>query len=214
MKKFNMLAVLTIILFLVSTHAQAKWWIFGQSQDEISIPYLYINNISYEEGGDEITLYREYLDSGNIEIRGKASVKKGSIGSVQISTDGQETWQKAELSKDGAFVYKFRPEPEKKYELYIKALNTSGKSNDFKETRKFVTVSDQDIKGAVIETLNRLTEAYMSENPRAFMENVSDDFAGDFTILDRAIRKDFTNFDNIDLRFTLTGMATGAKGGV
>jgi hypothetical protein len=66
----------------------------------------------------------------------------------------------------------------------------------------------------VIEALNRLTDAYMSENPTTFMANVSDDFAGDFTILDRAIRKDFTNFDNIDLRFTLNSMATGAKGGV
>lgn len=214
MKKINVLAIFTIILFLISTHAQAKWWIFGQSQDEISMPYLYINNISYDEGGDEITLYRQFLDEGNIVIRGKASMKKGGIGSVQISTDGQESWQKAELSKDGAFMYKFRPESEKKYELYVKVLNTSGKSNDFKETKKFVTVSDQDMRAAVIEALNRLTEAYMGENPTAFMDNVSNDFAGDSTILDRAIRKDFTIFDNIDLRFTLTSMATGAKGGV
>jgi hypothetical protein len=214
MKKFNMLAVLVLMLFLVSTHAQAKWWIFGQSQDEISIPYLYINNISYDEGGDEITLYKQYLDEGNIVIKGKGSLKQGSIGSVQISTDGKESWQKAELSKDGAFVYKFKPETGKKYELYVKVLNTSGKANDFEETKKFVTVSEQDMRAAVIEALNKLTEAYMAENPAAFMELVSEDFAGDFTILDRAIRKDFTNFDNIDLRFTLTSMATGAKGGV
>jgi hypothetical protein len=70
------------------------------------------------------------------------------------------------------------------------------------------------MKAAVIEALNKLTAAYMAENPAAFMELVSEDFAGDFTILDRAIRKDFTLFDNIDLRFTLTGMATGAKGSV
>ncbi len=214
MNKFKLLAVFTIIFFLVSTHVHAKWWIFGQSQDEITISYLYINNISYDEGGDEITLYRQYLDEGNIVIRGKASVKQGSIGSVQISTDGKESWQKAELSRDGAFVYKYKPETGKKYELYVKALNTSGKANDFEETRKFVTVSEQDMRAAVIEALNKLTEAYMAENPAAFMELVSDDFAGDFTILDRAIRKDFSLFDNIDLRFTLTSMASGAKGGV
>jgi hypothetical protein len=214
MKKINVLALFTIIFFLISTHVQAKWWIFGQSQDEISIPYLYINNISYDEGGEEITLYKQYLDEGNIVIKGKGSLKQGSIGSVQISTDGKESWQKAELSKDGAFMYRFKPETGKKYELYVKVLNTSGKANNFEETRKFITVSDQDMKAAVIEALNKLTEAYMAENPAAFMENVSNDFAGDFTILDRAIRKDFTLFDNIDLRFTLTGMASGAKGGI
>lgn len=214
MKKINVLSVFTIIFFLISTHAQAKWWIFGQSQDEISIPYLYINNISYDEGGDEITLYKQYLDEGNIVIKGKGSLKQGGIGSVQISSDGKESWQKAELSRDGAFVYKFKPETGKKYEIYVKVLNTSGKTNDFEETRKFVTVSEQDIKAAVIEALNKLTETYMAENPAAFMELVSEDFAGDFTILDRAIRKDFTLFDNIDLRFTLTGMASGAKGSI
>jgi hypothetical protein len=49
MKKFKLLAVFTIIFFLVSTHVHAKWWIFGQSLDEIkSLPF--INIFSFDKG--------------------------------------------------------------------------------------------------------------------------------------------------------------------
>ncbi len=214
MKKCTILTALILSIFLLSIQVQAKWWIFGQNQDEITLSYLYINNISFDEGGEEITLYRQYLEEGNIMIKGKASIKKGGIGSVQISIDGKESWKKAELSKDGAFVLKFKPEIEKAYEIYVKILTTSGKSNDFEETRKIVTVSNQDIRAAVSEVLNKLTESYMSKNAIGFMDFISDDFAGDFTLLDRAVRKDFSLFDNIDLRFVLTTIASDSKGGV
>lgn len=212
MKKFSLFTTLTLVIFLISTQAYAKWWIFGQSQDEIAIPYLYINNISFDEGGEEITLYKQYLEEGNVVIKGKASLKKGNIGSVQISTNAKETWQKAELAKDGAFVFKFKPEAEKTYEIFIKILTTSGKSNDVDDTRKVLTVSSQDMRAAVSEVLDKLTEAYISENPTGFMQYISDDFDGDFTILDRAIRKDFSLFDNIDIRFVLNSIASGTKG--
>lgn len=208
------LLLLTFLILFLAVPVQAKWWIFGQSNDEVVIKYLYINDLSYDEGTEEITLYEEFLEKGYVIIKGKASVKKGRIGTVQITTDGKGTWKKAVLSKDGAFEYKFTPETDKSYEMYVKILDTSGKSNDVEDTRRVVTVSTQDIRGAVLEVLNKLAEAYSNENTAQFMTIVSDDFDGDAVILDRALNKDFSIFENIDLRFRIYNIASGSKGRV
>ena len=214
MKKCTVLTTLILLTFLISTPIHAKWWIFGQGNDEVSIKYLYVNDFSYDEGTEEITLYRSFLSDGNITIRGKASVKKGSIGSVQISLDKKATWNKARLSKDGAFEYIFKPEAGKSYEMYVKILDTSGKTNDVDETRRVIKISEEDIRAAILEVLNQLTETYMAENASKFMEYVSENFDGDDLVLDNAIRKDFSIFDNIDLRFRLYNVASGPKGRV
>lgn len=52
----NMLKLLAITLLCLTftNTAEAKWWIFGQSENEISTRYLYLNGISYDELGDKI----------------------------------------------------------------------------------------------------------------------------------------------------------------
>ncbi len=57
-----------------------------------------------------------------------------------------------------------------------------------------------------------MAEAYRREDAGKFMSYVAEDFAGDAVNLDRAIRKDFSLFDNIDLRFTINNVASGGKG--
>lgn len=206
------LAVSFLILMLVAANADAKWWIFGQSNDEININYLYLNKIAYDESGPQITVYKETLQDGLVYITGKASTRKGKLGGVRVTTNNKETWEEAKISENGAFEYSFRPELDKDYILFIEIMDTAGKTNDIELTRKEVKLSEQNIMALIRETLDKMIEAYRNEDPSRFMSHVSEDFTGDEANLDRAIRRDFNAFDNIDLRYTLNNITSGTKG--
>lgn len=202
---------LVLVIFSLSA-AEAKWWIFGQSEGELSISYLFINKASFDETGSKITLYREALPDGKVTITGRAVSGKGKIGSVRISLDGKETWSDANLAENGAFEFSFRPELGKTYSFFIEISDTTGKTNDVAATARQLTLSDRNVMSLVKEALKKLIEAYESHDARAFMSLVSEDFAGDMTNLDRAIRKDFSSFDNIELRYTLNNITSDTKG--
>lgn len=209
--RFNLI-ISCFILLLFTVNAQAKWWIFGQSNDEVNINYMYINKIAYDESGSAITIFKETLQDGLIYLKGKTSTRKGKIGGVRVSINDKETWEEAKLSENGAFEYSFRPDLGKAYVLYVEVMDTAGKTNDIESTRKEVKLSDQSIMAIIRETLDKMIESYQSEDPNRFMSYVSDDFTGDETNLDWAIRKDFSAFDNIDLRYTVNNIAAGSKG--
>jgi hypothetical protein len=213
MNRLKLLAI-TLLCLTITNVAEAKWWIFGQSENEISTRYLYLNGVSYDELGDKVTVYRETLPEGRLVLRGKAGTTSSQVGVVQVSRDGKGTWQEAARSDDGTFEYGFKPEIGKSYLMYVKIMDTTGKSNDVEATRKEVTVSDQNISALVRKALNDLIAAYRAEDPRGFMNLVSPDFSADAAILDRAIRRDFTVFDNIDLRYTLNNVTSAGSGKV
>jgi hypothetical protein len=202
--------VITLLALLPAT-SQAKWWIFGQSENEISTKYLYLNGVSYDELGDKVTVYRETLENGQIMLRGKAATSSSSVGSVQVSSNNKESWEKARKSSDGSFEYSFRPEAGKSYVLYVKIIDTTGKSNDVDATRKEISLSDQNIAALVRQAVNEMIAAYRAEDPTRFMAMVSEDFAADPSVLDRAIRQDFSAFDNIDITYTINNV-TAATG--
>lgn len=210
--RIGILYLTLAVLCLAPLQAQAKWWIFGQTENEISTRYLFLNGVSYDELGAKATVYRETLENGMITLRGKADAKTSHIGSIQVSIDGKGSWEKARKAGDGAFEYSFRPETGKSYLLYVKIIDTTGKSNDVEATRKELVVSDQNISALIRKTLDGMIAAYQAEEPTGFMTYVSEDFAGDPVNLDRAVRKDFSSFDNIRIQFTLNN-ATAATGG-
>ncbi len=203
-----------VISCLLSTNASAKWWIFGQSDDTVATRYLYLNDISFTELDEQVTLYKDMLPDGHVIIRGKAQSGKSMIGKVEISLDDKETWQKADKSADGSFEFSFVPELERTYKLYVKILDTSGKSNEVDKTYREVTVSNSDIDQIIREALDAMISAYRDENPRGFMTIINDNFAGGYMVLDRAVRKDFTAFDSLILDYTLNNVASGAQGKV
>jgi len=209
--RYSSLAVF-VVLVLFAASGDAKWWIFGTSEDEVSINYLFLNKASFDEADAKMTLYREVLPDGKITITGKATVKRGTIGSVRVSTDNKESWKDAALSESGAFEYSFRPELGKTYTIFIEVSDTTGKTNDVGATRREVTVAERNILALIKDVMDKLIDAYKKEDPTTFMSFVSGDFAGDAANLDRAIRKDFSSFDNIDLRYTLNNVTSGAKG--
>ncbi len=204
----NLFFVINLFIF----NLEAKWWIFGKSEDEVEIKHLYLNQLSFDEIDNKVTIYKDTLQDGFIYIKGKARIRKGKIGSVQISIDGKESWEKAKLSDDGSFVFSFRPEISKSYKIYVKAIDTRGKTNNIELTYKEVTVAEGNIQNVIKEVLDKMIEAYKNENLSLFMSYVSDDFYPDFSILERAIRNDFSFFDNIDLRYTINNITSDRKG--
>jgi len=209
---FQIIIVLLLLSFSPAMNAEAKWWIFGKSDVGVSTRYIYINNLSYDELGDKVTIYQESLLEGKVFIRGKGSAGKNQIGAVQISLDGKQSWQKAKVTSNGSFNFSFTPEVDHTYELYVKILDTTGKSSDVEASRKELMISTDDIQNQVYKTLDQLIKAYQDEDSFAFMRQVSDDFVSGAAILDSAIRQDFTTFDNIRLHYTLNNV-TRASGG-
>ncbi len=208
----RIICIVFLMIGLLSNRVEAKWWIFGASENEVTINYLYLNNASYDELGPKVTIYKETLPDGMIVLKGKASVKKGKIGGVRVTINNKEKWEDAKLSERGDFEYRFKAETGKTYVVYIEVMDTTGKTNDIEATRKEIVISEQNIQTAIKDVLDKMVDAYRREDASTFMTYVSDDFAGDAVNLDRAIRKDFTLFDNIDLRYTINNITSGQKG--
>lgn len=202
------------ILLMVAMPAQAKWWIFGQANEEVQTRFVLLNDINYDELGDKVTLYRDSLPQGMVKIVGKAGISRGKVGGIRLSFDDRQTWQDAKFSDDGGFEFQFTPEINKTYVVFLEIMDTAGKTNDIEATRKEVTVSDQSMSNMVQQALDAMIAAYMAEDPARFMVNVDPDFAGDTTLLDFAIRKDFSSFDNLDLRYTINNLATDGHGNI
>lgn len=212
MKKILAFIFVFVGLAGFAADSEAKWWIFGQSEDEVATRYLYLNDISYDELGDKVTLYRELLPNGQATLKGRGQAGRNKVGAVQISLDNGATWQKADLAADGSFIYNFTPRLGETYPLSVKILDTAGKSNDVEATRKELTVSDGDVTSVIRAALDAMIAAYQDEDPRAFMRHIGENFAGDAIILDRGVRKDFTLFDNLRLTYQLNNVAAGTGG--
>jgi hypothetical protein len=211
MKLHNLLILLAAVL-LCTAPAEAKWWIFGQANEEVSVNYLYLNKVSYDESGPKVTLYRESLTNGLVTLTGKASARAGKIARVRVTVNNKETWEKAKLSDNGAFEFSFRPDEGKAVTMFVEIADSAGKTNDVDTTRKEIVLSDQSMQGAVREALDGLIAAYKAEDGARFRSYIGEDFVNDSTVLDNAVRKDFSSFDHIDLRYTLNNVASGAGG--
>jgi len=59
-----------------------------------------------------------------------------------------------------------------------------------------------------------MIRAYSSENLSQFMAYISEDFAADKSILDRAVMHDFSAFKNIELRYTFNNVTNDPHGGI
>lgn len=214
MKKFTILILfMTLALFASVGQVQAKWWIFGKSSDEVSLNYMHINKISYEDMNGKAVFFKDSLPKSNeITINGKASVKKSKIGAVMVSLDNKETWDKAKLNDNGSFEYKFYADTSKTYDFYLKAIDTTGKTNDIEKTYVQITFSNQDISALVRETLDKLFRAYQTENLVSFMTLVSDKFIPGSDILDSAVRRDFILFDYIKIEHFINNISQVSDG--
>ena len=68
----------------------------------------------------------------------------------------------------------------------LNVTDTAGKTNKVDDTRKEITLSDENIQTQVKDTLDAMFAAYNAENLQKLMGYVGEDFAGDKGILERA----------------------------
>lgn len=213
MKKSIPFTLVLLLLLSFAVPAQA-WWIFGDSGASHAIlQNVTINSVPFEGSPRQLVFYPELLPGGQVTIKGKALVNGQPAQSLSVTTNAQETWQSVPLNADGTFSYSFRPTPGAEYGIYLKA-EANGKTNDVQRSGKLVRISNQPLRTAATETLNSLLAAYKQEDARLFMSYVSPNFAGDDILLARAIRRDFTALDNIDVRYTISSIAIDPKGKV
>jgi hypothetical protein len=93
------------------------------------------------------------------------------------------------------------------------ALAMGGKQGQpDKISQQETAVTTRDSRQMVKEALDSMIEAYTGRNASKFMSFVSDDFTGDKTILDRAVRKDFSVFTNIDIHYSLNNVTADTTG--
>lgn len=67
------------------------------------------------------------------------------------------------------------------------------------------------IQTAVREALDGMVDAYTGKNARQFMSFVAENYAGDNTLLDRRIRRDFSRFTAMDIRYTFNNVTTDSR---
>ncbi|MDY0212207.1 MAG: hypothetical protein RBR06_04320 [Desulfuromonadaceae bacterium] len=213
-EKLLALFFLFIGLTGLAADSEAKWWIFGQPEEEVSTRYLYLNDISYDELDDKVTIYRELLPNGQANLKARDLTGINKVGAMQISLDNGASWLKARPAADGSFIYNFTPQLVETYQLSVRILDTAGKSNDVEATRKELSVSDEDVSSLIRAALDAMIAAYQDEDARTFMNYVDENFAGDATILDRGVRKDFTLFDNLRLTYQLNNVTAGSGGNI
>jgi len=210
MKKLLLIAAAILIS---AGAADAKWWIFGKSRAEVGLKYLHINKLSADETGPKIKLFREALGAdGLVRITGRTA--GGQTGAVRITLDDKATWTDVKFADNGAFEFSFKPEAGKTYAMLIEVTDTAGKTNKPEETRKEITLSEENIQAKVRETLDAMFDAYNREDLRKFLGYVGDNFSADKAILERAVKRDFDALSAINLRYTLNNVAAGAQGRV
>lgn len=199
-------------LLLLTSLSMGQWWNFGKSEDKVSFKYIYVAGVSMEEIGPKLTVYRDFMPNGEVQVRGQGMVQKGQIGSVRYSLDEKETWKEAKLGSKGVFEFAFRGEPGKTYTLYIEATDTTGTTNPVDKTKTVIVVSELDLREAIRRALEAMARAYMEESRRGFMTWVDQAFLTDRMVLERALGKDFSAFDNLQLQLTIDQVTPGKYG--
>lgn len=205
--KLKKISLIFVILMVLSNVLYAKWWIFGGGEDEVGFDYLYVNSLSFDDVSKEAVLSESQLDKGLLHIRGKARTSKNQIGMINVSLDGGITWQKAPFSKDGGFDFSFEPDVSQSYDIYVKVIDTTGKSSAIEDSHIKVSFTNLDVQATIEETLRNLKNYYEDEDDIGFMQYVSSSFEGDVMTLERALRKDFSALDNISINFSISGVA-------
>jgi hypothetical protein len=204
--KTKLFMILILLLSFSSVHA--KWWIFGGGEEEVGFDYLYINSLSFDDiSSGSAMLPINQLEKGALHVRGKARSGKNQIGAISVSLDGAKTWQKASFEKDGGFDFSFEPDTTQSYDIYVKVIDTTGKSNEIEDSHIKVSFTNLDAQATIQETLNHLKTYYEQEDDSNFMRYVSDAFEGDVMTLERALRKDFSVLENITIDFSISGVA-------
>jgi hypothetical protein len=178
----------------------------ASGSEKVTVESLKINGKAVSDGEPGILLYKQLLPGGKVYVSGRAASKEGEIVSVDISRDNGKTWRKASLLKDGFFEYGFRLKADGRSVVCVKAQDSKGGQNNVAATCAKITVSEKNVYMLVREVLDEMIEAYENRNLQAFMAFIGDDFYGDKTVLDSAIRAAANLYHDVDIRYTMNSV--------
>lgn len=205
-KSIAAIAVVVLIQVILVSTGWCDWWIFrSQSTDEVHLS-LFLNGTSFDELVRKVTIYQETLRNGEVLLKGKVTTGKNQLVRAEVSLDGKSTWQNMSIDGKGIITYRYRPAVDNTYKMYVRVTDSANRTNDVNATFREITVSNQNILQIVNRTLRDLVRAYQDKNAAAFMANVDSEFVGDPMNLDRALRKEFSFFDNVSLSYTINNM--------
>lgn len=68
---------------------------------------------------------------------------------------------------------------------------------------------DERLEMQVKQALDEMVHAYRQRNIRVFMNHVSKDFRGEYSLLALGVRRDLRSFDDVDLRYVVVNTAGG-----
>ncbi len=189
--------LLSLLALLAAASVQAAWWEFGRADSEPAITDLKFNRADVLRAEDRVVLTREDLDNGVLTLRGRAEVRRGLIGLVEISLDGGQKWIKTTLGERGLFTHELRLDMERDYEFRVRAITTTGQKSDVEEHSFTLRLSAANPQEEVRRAFIELLRAYTAEDRAGFMRLVSKDFEGNESALEDAISDDFRYLDNI-----------------
>jgi len=103
--------------------------------------------------------------------------------------------------------------------VLLLVMTVSGADAMAQETSKNLSVGKKasgktsflETQKAVRETLDGMVEAYTGKNARQFMSFVAENYMGDDSLLERRIRRDFSKFLDMDIRYTLNNVTTDSR---
>ncbi len=197
-KEFYMLPFLLILTMLLLSSAAPS---FAQSSS--GGPRIESLKVDGKQVGREakVQVYKQLLHGGKVYVAGKVAGEQGTLSGVGVSRDNGKTWFKAALTGDGSFEYSFRPQAPAVYTLCLRVTDEKGARAPGPCVE--VAVSEKSPYVLVRETIDKIVEAYEEKNLRLFMSHVSEDFFGDKTVFEGAVRNAESAYTDIDVRYTI-----------
>ena len=184
--------------------AQAKWWIFGKTEDIPEIVNLFVGGVdvtNMESRG--LFLDASNLEAGGVVIKGFVAPGEAPAAVVKISLDGGGNWEDINIQQN-SFVHQFEPVEGQEYHLQFKVMDTLGKESDVRDIRPFTLIyRNVSLNEVANEILREAAQAYLNKNLSKFMSFVSDSFTGDIFALENALQSDFRLYDTTSLDLTL-----------
>ncbi len=202
--RYKLIGCVLALVFLLSSSVQA------QKIDDRPALRLTVNQIPLGETDRKVTLYREML-RGSIVVQGSLGQVRPQ-GEVVVSIDGKDNWQQVQVDGKGVFTFRFRPKTPQDYYLYVGVRDAAGKVSVLHPAGYQLAVTDTSVAEAVKGTLDNMIEAYRDRHASRFMQYVRPGFIGDDILLHRAIRRDFSRFDLVGVRWSLEHFALGDQG--
>ena len=164
-----------------------------------AIESMFLNRISVESiKGGEITLQRDDLVDGALQISGFTSYESMPISKVEVSLDGGQSWKSTEGTDPWRF--QFTPVSGQEYEIQARAINTLGIQSESSLLDQVVMTYQPESNQTILTKLFKdIIQMYEDEDAQGVLDEVSSDFYGGKDRLQNDLEQAFESWSNISI---------------